>query len=91
MRDILDADYGDCSFDIIYSRNSILHIANKDELFAKLYVSLTLYSLSVFLCYLLAIAVIIKPNSVNNENKCDVSDKDNLYHYRRYNKNNNNF
>nr|XP_027230993.1 phosphoethanolamine N-methyltransferase 3-like isoform X1 [Penaeus vannamei] len=37
MRDILDADYGDCSFDVIYSRNSVLHITNKEELFAKLY------------------------------------------------------
>ncbi|XP_037796330.1 phosphoethanolamine N-methyltransferase-like [Penaeus monodon] len=37
MRDIMDADYGDCSFDVIYSRNSILHITNKEELFAKLY------------------------------------------------------
>ncbi|XP_063597104.1 uncharacterized protein LOC134773796 isoform X1 [Penaeus indicus] len=37
MRDILDADYGDCSFDVIYSRNSILHISNKEELFARLH------------------------------------------------------
>ncbi|XP_047492046.1 uncharacterized protein LOC125041253 [Penaeus chinensis] len=37
LGDIMDADYGDCSFDVIYSRNSILHVAKKDKLFANLF------------------------------------------------------
>ncbi|XP_063597256.1 uncharacterized protein LOC134773938 [Penaeus indicus] len=40
LRDILDADYDASSYDVIYSRNSIFHIEKKEELFAKLYVSL---------------------------------------------------
>ncbi|ROT81127.1 putative phosphomethylethanolamine N-methyltransferase-like [Penaeus vannamei] len=43
VRDILNADFDGCIYDVIYSQNSIYHIAKKEELFAKLYVTVTDY------------------------------------------------
>lgn len=39
ISDILTVDYEEESFDVIYSRDSILHIPDKQKLFQKLYVS----------------------------------------------------
>lgn len=45
VRDILNADFDGCIYDVIYSQNSIYHIAKKEELFAKLYVSYHVFNL----------------------------------------------
>ena len=39
ITDITKQDYDDESFDVIYSRDTLLHIGDKDTLFANFYVS----------------------------------------------------
>ena len=49
VADITTADFKPESFDVIYSRDTILHIEDKKSLFANFFVSLLLWRFTYFL------------------------------------------
>jgi phosphoethanolamine N-methyltransferase len=42
MADVTKQDFEENSFDVIYSRDTILHIVDKDALFSKFFVRFTI-------------------------------------------------